>query len=120
MGKNNFNNYKTTKINENNDDIIDKSEEMNTSEDTNIAENKDVIEINENNDDVNIIDEKYIVVYPFLDLEDSKYEYRVNKIYPREDMPQEMKIEALSKKRLTQLTTCNNKIGRTLIVKKNN
>lgn len=83
---------------------------------TPVVENDDV------DDDISIkvVDEKFTVVFPFKDLNDNKYEYQVNKTYPRENMTNEEKIVALSQERLSQLTTSNNKIGRILIVKSEN
>lgn len=91
--------------NDDNDDVIEsevKNEEIENSND--ISNDK-------------VTSNKYIVVYPFKDLNDNNYEYQVNKTYPRESMTDEEKIIALSQERLSQLTTLNNKIGQILIVK---
>ena len=54
---------------------------------------------------------KYIVVSSFKDLEDNEHVYRVGDTYPREGK----NIEDISKERIEQLTTTNNKRGRVLI-----
>lgn len=80
----------------------------------NKIENKET----KNNDNISgdkSILKKYIVVYPFLDLSDNKYQYEVNKKYPREDMSEEDLEKALSEDRIHQLTTNDNKIGQILI-----
>lgn len=74
-------------------------------------------EIENNNDisDNEVTSKKYIVVYPFLDLNDKKHKYDLNKTYPREDMTDEELKNALSEERIHQLTTNENKIGQILI-----
>lgn len=130
--KNNMNNNEVkTPVVENDSDlktnetIIENSDIENKI--TNIQSVDDEIEtpVVENDvvdDDISIkvLDEKFIVVFPFKDLNDNEYEYQVNKTYPRENMTNEEKIVALSQERLSQLTTSNNKIGRILIVKSEN
>lgn len=86
---------------------------------TNI-ENVELTNIDETTKEKIVANNKYIVVHPFLDLEDDSYEYELDSKYPRENMSDEKKEVALSKKRINQLTTKNNKIGEILIVKSEN
>lgn len=72
----------------------------------------------ENSDDISVDEvvlKKYIVIHSFLDLNDKKHLYDVNKPYPREDMTDEELEMALSEERIHQLTTNENKIGQILI-----
>lgn len=50
----------------------------------------------------------YKVIYKFADVEDGLHVYDIGDVYPREG------IEA-SGRRIAELATCNNKIGRVLI-----
>ncbi len=54
---------------------------------------------------------KYMVVSAFKDLEDNEHIYIVGDEYPRADKS----IDEISKERIEQLTTTNNKKGRVLI-----
>lgn len=53
---------------------------------------------------------KYRVISPFLDLEDGKHVYKEGDDYPYD-------FQTPSKRRLNQLSTSNNKLGRPLIEK---
>lgn len=53
----------------------------------------------------------YKVIEKFKDLKDNDYIYEVNDIYPREDI----KLEDIPQKRIKELTTKKNKIGKILI-----
>lgn len=50
----------------------------------------------------------YKVIYKFADVEDGLHVYNVGDTYPREGVK-------VSGRRITELATCNNKIGRILI-----
>lgn len=54
--------------------------------------------------------EKYEVIHSFKDLEDNNYVYLKGNIYPREGLEP-------SKKRIKELTSDKNKIGKVLIQK---
>ena len=103
------------------EEIENKSvENMQKVDDTLKTENTDEVKGEEIENDKNIFDEttvskKYIVVYSFLDLNDKKYKYDVNEIYPRKNMTSEELEKALSDERIHQLTTTENKIGEILI-----
>lgn len=57
------------------------------------------------------MEEKYEVIYTFKDLKDDNHIYRENKdFYPRDGLKP-------SKKRIKELTTTENKIGKVLIKK---
>ena len=56
---------------------------------------------------------KYIVVNAFKDLEDNEHIYKVGDEYPRAGR----EIDEISKERIDQLTTTNNKRERVLIIK---
>lgn len=58
------------------------------------------------------MDEKYIVIHDFKDLEDNEYVYLVSKkdMYPREGFKP-------TKARIKELTSTKNKIGKILIKK---
>ncbi len=57
------------------------------------------------------MEEKYIVVYKkFKDLEDNNFIYKIGDVYPREGLEP-------SKKRIKELSTEKNKIGKILIKK---
>lgn len=57
------------------------------------------------------MEEKYVVVYEiFKDLEDSDYIYKKGDIYPHEGLE-------VSQKRIKELTSNKNKIGKVLIKK---
>ena len=56
------------------------------------------------------MEEKYEVVYPFKDLKDNNYIYKINDVYPREGL-------TLTKKRINELASDKNRIGKTLIKK---
>jgi hypothetical protein len=56
------------------------------------------------------MEEKYEVVYRFKDLQDNNYIYKVGEIYPREGLEP-------TKKRIKELSTEKNKIGKVLIRK---
>ena len=56
---------------------------------------------------------KYIVVNAFKDLEDNEHIYKVGDEYPRAGR----EIDEISKERIYQLTTTNNKRERVLIIK---
>ena len=91
--------------------------------DTEVVDNKELTDTNDNSDNDNSdieVKEEYIVVYPFLDLIDGNYEYKLNSKYPREDISDEQKKIALSEERINQLTTLNNRIGKILISKSEN
>lgn len=53
----------------------------------------------------------YKVIEKFKDLKDNDYIYEVNDIYPRKDI----KLEDIPQKRIKELTTTKNKIGKILI-----
>lgn len=50
----------------------------------------------------------YKVIYPFKDLEDNNYIYAVNDKFPYDD-------KEISKKRIKELSSTKNKIGKRLI-----
>ena len=56
------------------------------------------------------MEEKYIVIHDFKDLEDDNYIYIINDIYPRDGLKPKAK-------RIKELTTAKNKIGEPLIKK---
>lgn len=56
------------------------------------------------------MEEKYEVIYKFKDLKDNDHIYKVGDIYPREGLE-------LSKKRIKELSTNKNQIGKILIKK---
>lgn len=53
----------------------------------------------------------YKVIEKFKDLKDNDHIYEVNDIYPRKDV----KLEDIPQKRIKELTTKKNKIGKILI-----
>lgn len=53
----------------------------------------------------------YKVIEKFKDLKDNDHIYEVNDIYPRKDI----KLEDIPQKRIKELTTTKNKIGKILI-----
>lgn len=53
----------------------------------------------------------YKVIEKFKDLKDNDHIYEVDDIYPREDI----KLEDIPQKRIKELTTKKNKIGKILI-----
>lgn len=53
----------------------------------------------------------YKVIEKFKDLKDNDHIYEVNDIYPRKDI----KLEDIPQKRIKELTTKKNKIGKILI-----
>lgn len=53
----------------------------------------------------------YKVIKKFKDLKDNDHIYEVNDIYPRKDI----KLEDIPQKRIKELTTTKNKIGKILI-----
>jgi hypothetical protein len=53
----------------------------------------------------------YKVIEKFKDLKDNDHIYKVNDIYPRKDI----KLEDIPQKRIKELTTTKNKIGKILI-----
>jgi hypothetical protein len=55
----------------------------------------------------------YKVIEKFKDLKDNDHIYEVNDIYPRKDI----KLEDIPQKRIKELTTTKNKIGKILIEK---
>ena len=56
------------------------------------------------------MEEKYEVVYPFKDLKDNNYIYKVSDVYPREELTP-------TKKRINELASEKNLIGKILIKK---
>ena len=104
-------------------EIVENAPETETTdvENTEVEETEGETIENESNEEMNEIvenapeTEKYIVVYPFKDLEDSNYVYRVNSKYPHDDIAEDIKENALSESRIKALTTKNNKIGKVLI-----
>ncbi len=50
----------------------------------------------------------YKVIYPFKDLEDNNYIYKINDKFPFDD-------KEISKKRIKELSSTKNKIGKRLI-----
>lgn len=56
------------------------------------------------------MEEKYEVVYPFKDLKDNNYIYKVSDVYPREGLTP-------TKKRINELASEKNLIGKILIKK---
>ncbi len=101
-------------------EVTDKEELTDVKEENVEVTEEPATENNDNfvNDNSNIeLKEEYIVVYPFLDLIDDSYEYKLNKIYPRENISDEQRKIALSEERISQLTTSNNRIGKILISK---
>lgn len=53
----------------------------------------------------------YKVIEKFKDLKDNDHIYEVNDIYPRKDI----KLEDIPQKRIKELTTTKNEIGKILI-----
>lgn len=112
MSKKNINveNQSADEITKKDNDVEVSENQLNDLEST-ISSSND--ETNEQSADE--ITKRYVVVHKFMDLEDSNHIYRINDIYPRENIDEKTKVNALSESRITALMTTNNRIGEILV-----